>query len=380
MRIAFFTDTYLPQVNGVTRTINRLRSFLAERRIDSIVLAPEDPRGISQEGLFVFKSIALPFYPELRLGIPWDFQVDNIMSKFRPDVVHLVTEYTIGLAGLKWAQKTQTPIVASYHTNFPEYLMYYNLPFLSEAAWHYLSWFHNQCRLNFCPSDVTKDVLVSRGFQNVEVWGRGVDTGLFSPSKKDMALRQKYCGGKDCLLLLYAGRLAPEKDLHVLVKAFEKIKRQFPDTKLVMVGEGPLAQKLKQESCRDVIFTGELGQKELAVHYASCDIFAFPSASETYGNAVLEAMASGIPVVAPLRGGVKENLYPGFNGLDFKPHDAAEMARAIMRLIKYGDVRRQMGQNARHHAESRTWGKAFAPLLEGYYAMAAESRSEQKAV
>ncbi len=176
-------------------------------------------------------------------------------------------------------------------------------------------------------------------------------------------------------MLLYAGRLAPEKNLDVLTNAYSQVKRYYPHTKLVIAGDGPLASKLMQEAPHGVIFTGKLSEEELAVYYASGDIFTFPSTSETYGNVVLEAMASGLPVVAPMCGGIGENLQPGINGLDFRPHNSQDMAKAIIKLIEDEELQRQMRQNARRHAEGRTWDHAFAPLLEGYYnSMAAKQQ------
>jgi glycosyltransferase involved in cell wall biosynthesis len=370
MRVAFFSDTYLPQVNGVTRTLRRLRTFLTGRGVDNIMLAPFDPRGVEDDTVYTFPSVPLPFYPEMRLGLPWESQVDKTLGEFKPDVVHLVTEYAMGVAGLKWAQKTHTPFVASFHTNIPQYLMYYNLPFLSEAAWHYLVWFHNQCRINFCPSQATRELLAARGMQNLHIWGRGVDSHLFHPFKRCPSLRHTYGVTEDACLLLYVGRIAPEKGLEVLTRAFALVNKEIPSARLVIVGDGPLAPKLKQQAQPNVIFAGELAAKELAVHYASGDVFAFPSTSETYGNVVLEAMASGLPVVAPLAGGVTENLVPSINGMSFTADDAVEMAAVLTELINDRGLRQALGHNARQHAEARTWDSAFAPVVDGYYSVA----------
>lgn len=367
MKVAFFTDTYLPQINGVSKTIARLRNYLFNRGIESIVLMPDTGITNNDETVHCFKSLQLPFYPELRLAIPWEREVEAILSKFQPDIIHLVTEFTMGYAGLRWAKKHNVLIISSYHTNFADYAAYYNYPFLSQILWNYLVWFHNQCSLNLCPSNDTLETLKTKGMKNLSLWGRGIDGRLFNPSKKSDELRKKYKVAHEDIMLLYVGRLAPEKDLNVLVDAFKIVKKEYSNVKLIIAGDGPSRQGIEALNIPDIILTGELNQEELAPLYASCDIFTFPSTSETYGNVVLEAMACGAPVVAPLCGGIKENLKNGFNGLSHKPHDAKDMAKAIIKLIDDEKLRSLIGIQARIHAESRTWDQVLSVVVEGYY-------------
>jgi glycosyltransferase involved in cell wall biosynthesis len=365
MRVAFFTDTYLPQVNGVVNTVSRLAAHLKQAGHASLVFAPRDGNAPASGNVHSFFSVKFPLYRQMRVAIPSYQSVERALDCFRPDLVHLVTEYTAGLAGLAYARRHRVPLVSSYHTNMPQYLRYYRIPLLEKGLWHYMRWFHGFSRITFCPSRSTYKLLEERGFNNLAVWGRGVDTGLFHPGKKDYDIRRQYGRGKETLLL-YVGRLAAEKDLDVLLEALRLINARLGNVQLVMAGDGPLREELSRYAPANVTFTGYLREEELAKVYASCDIFMFPSTSETYGNVVLEAMASGLPVVAVDVGGVNENLVNGFNGLAIAPRSAPEMAEAAMRLMREQGERTMMSLNARIHAEKRSWDSAFATLLEGY--------------
>lgn len=366
MKVALFTDTYLPQINGVSKTIHRLRNYLFNKNIDNILLMPELHLLNNEKEVYYFRSLQLPFYPDLRLALPIKKEVDPILNKYKPDVIHVVTEFSMGLSGLKWAKRHDVPIISSYHTNFAYYAKYYNYQFLSNLLWQYLVWFHNQCEINFCPSSDTLHLLSSKGINNLAIWGRGVDIKLFNPAKKNYDLR-KYFNLNDDILLLYVGRIAPEKDLNVLFDAFKIVKNMYHNIKLIIAGNGPLIQNLKELEIPGIIFTGELDQEKLAPLYASCDIFVFPSTTETYGNVILEAMASGLPVVAPYCGGIKENLENGVNGLSHNPHDSNDLAQKILELIYDKNKRYYMSIKAREHAKSMTWENVLSVVLEGYY-------------
>ncbi len=382
LRIAFFTDACLTQVNGVSRTIERLLGFLDERGCKTVVFAPNDPsqpphNQRSRRRTYLYQGIPLPFYAECRLGVPISPRFYEVFTGFKPDLVHIVTEYSMGLAGLHCAWRFGVPAVSSYHTDLSRYMAYYRLPFLTESVWRYLVWFHRQCRLNFYPSQSTGQVLAERGIPHLRYWGRGVDTALFHPGKRDDLLRRRLGQGP---LLLYVGRLAPEKNLDVLFTALTLVRGAYKDAKLVLAGDGPLGPAIRRQPPPGVISTGMLQGEELSRIYASCDLFAFPSTTETYGNVVLEAMAAGLPVVAPLSGGITENLRPGANGLDFPPHQPEGMAEAICRLLQNDSLRCQMSAEARRHAETRSWSNALSPVLEGYREVVPAGRSLPRAV
>lgn len=367
MRVAFFSDTYLPQINGVSKTIARLRNYLRSNGIESIVLIPETGIRNNDKEVYCFRSYRLPFYPELKLAIPTEKEVNIILSKFQPDIVHLVTEFTMGYSGLRWAQRNNIPIASSYHTNFADYAAYYNYPFLSHLFWYYLIWFHNQSHINFCPSHETLEILKSKGINNLLIWGRGVDGEFFNPFKRKPEFRKNFGINADEIALLYVGRIAPEKSIDILFDAFKIVKKIFSNIKLIIAGSGPSESFYKSLNIPDIIFTGELDQEKLSILYASSDIFTFPSTSETYGNVVLEAMSSGLPVVAPFCGGIKENLKDGFNGISYKSNSPEDMANAIIKLINNKNMRKIFSINARKHAETRIWNQTMSVVLKGYY-------------
>ncbi len=382
LRIAFFTDACLYQVNGVSRTVDRLLGFLEEQGCQTAVFAPIDPTqplpGLQpRRKAYLYHGIPLPFYAECRLSMPLSPRFYAAFTGFKPDLVHLVTEYSMGLAGLYCACRFGVPVVSSYHTDISRYAAYYRLPFLSEATWRYLVWFHRQCRLNFYPSRSTGQMLAERGIPNLQFWGRGVDTTLFHPHKRDDLLRRRLGSGP---LLLYVGRLAPEKNLDVAFAALEQVLHTYPEAKLILAGDGPLGPVIRRQPPAGVLPLGMLQGEELSRLYASCDLFVFPSTTETYGNVVLEAMASGLPVVASLSGGITENLRPGSNGLDFPPQRSQGMAAAICALLDNDLLRRQMSVAARRHAETRSWTNALTPVLEGYQSVALAKNPLQQAV
>lgn len=374
MRIAVFTDTYLPQVNGVTKTLSRMKEYMRRADIESIFITPASPVG--DPDILALPGLKFFLYPELSMALPRYFYIRQVMDDFRPQVIHLATELPVGLMGLKYALSRGCPLTASYHTNFPEYLDYYNLSVLEGLAWKYLSWFHSHMRINFCPSQATARLLSRQGFPNLSIMGRGIDDEGFSPGLRSPEWRKSWNIPEDCMLLLYVGRLAVEKELEVLVKACRYLAGG--PWRLMMVGDGPLRQELEQYRDERIIFAGYRSGEELRRIYASADIFVFPSSTETYGNVILEAMASGVPVVAPRAGGVQENLIEGYNGFYFDPHDAQGMAAAIKKLMDDPSLRRELGHNACRHGQSRTWKEVFGQVFDSYRQLIEESSSAHK--
>ena len=374
MRVAIFTDTFVPQVNGVARTVGRLAEALEARGITSIVLSPDT--GLkSGHGYCIYFSpgFNFPFYPECKIAIPNYSDMRRRLDRFKPDLVHLVTEFSMGLCGLRYASMAGIPAVGSYHTNLPQYLSYYGFSFLSHWAWKYLRWFHNRCLINYCPSESSMRLLEGKGIKNLDIWGRGVDNTFFSPEKRRLSFRTRAEVARNGTLLLYVGRLAPEKELDILIGAYCILRKEYRDINLVITGGGPMAAKLMREAPSEVIFTGYLDGEELAAAYASSDIFVFPSTTETYGNVLLEAMSSGLPVVAPNSGGVMENLVHRYNGLACRPHSVGDMAEAVVLLKENPGLRRTLAEQARAHALTRSWDSVFDRLAEGYYGVVSES-------
>ncbi|MGM0471590.1 MAG: glycosyltransferase family 4 protein [Bacillota bacterium] len=367
MKVALFSDTFLPQVNGVTKTLDRLTDYFTKQGIDYLVFAPEDKKGVAlkknTERMFSFSFF---LYPECRVSLPNYFKIKKLLDDYSPDLVHLVTPFNLGLCGLKYAQSSQVPVVASYHTNFTKYLNHYNLNILERPIWRFFRWFHSHSERNFCPSQATLEELAAQGIENLEIWDRGINPDLYSPQLRSEDLRAKY-SLQDKLCLLYVGRLAPEKNLYLLLESLEQINQNYQkEVELLITGDGPLLADLKAEAPENVTFTGYLKGRELSQTYASADVFLFPSTTETYGNVVLEAMASGLPVVGILAGGVKENLIDGYNCLACQENSVAEFTANLERMINEASLRDRLSKQARQHALNKSWDQVFSRLVSSY--------------
>ena len=379
MRIAYFTDTYLPQINGVTNTLKKLGDYLNDRDIKHMFFAPHfNEKFISSDNSPVarFKSISLPFYPECRLAIPSYAKLCRVADKFKPDIIHLTDPLGIDLAGLRYGRDRGIPIVSSFHTNFDVYLKNYNMEYLEGVVWGLFKWFHGFSELNFCPSHDTLQVLEDKGIENLRIWSRGIDTSTFSPNYKDMNIRYRL-KAEDKIIFLYVGRLAAEKDLDILMESIGIVNFSHSDkVQFVFVGDGPYAKQMKERSFDNVKFTGYLKGRELSAMYASCDVFVFPSGTETFGNVVLEAMASGLPVIAVNSGGVKDNVKNGYNGLMCPPRDATSLAGAIIKLAEDKQFIESLAANAREHAATKSWSYIFDQLVSDYSSVLENSQTK----
>ncbi|MEC9489746.1 MAG: glycosyltransferase family 1 protein [Halanaerobiales bacterium] len=369
MKIAIFTDTFAPQINGVTKNLNRLLNYFSVQGIEYLLFAPESEsrtESIYENNVVRLKSMNFFLYPELKFTLPNYLKVRSKLMKFKPDLFHLITPFNIGLTGLYAARQSDSPIVASYHTNFDQYLDYYNLNFLEKAAWKYLRWFHDQALRNYCPSEETRKELAAKNFINLDIWGRGIDSNLFSPAHRNSEFIKKH-NLEDKISILYVGRIAREKNLSLLLNSFESLNQKYGrKIKLIITGDGPELKSLKKEAPDNVIFTGFKKGRELSQIYASADIFAFPSVTETYGNVIIEAMASGLPVVAISAGGVKENLINKYNGLAVKKNNSAEFSLQLEQLLINDRLRDALAHNARQYALEQGWDHVFESLDKSY--------------
>ena len=369
MKVAIFTDTFLPQINGVTKNLSKQLEFFEKEGISYQVFAPDfksDDKNEDTFNTYRVPSLGFFLYPECRLSIPHYYKIKRILKEYDPDIIHTVTQFNLGLCGLKYANKLNIPLINSYHTNFSQYLHYYSLKFLKKPVWSFLRWFHNQGQYNLCPSQITKKELKNKGIKNLKVVTRGINHNKFSPIHRDQRLREKL-NLKDKLCLLYVGRLAPEKNIEILIDSIKKLNENYKNKiKLVLTGDGPSKSKLIKMAPDNVHFTGYLTGQDLEKIYASADIFTFSSITETYGNVILEAMSSGLPVVAMLEGGVKENLVDEYNGLACYNNNVEELTGNIERLITNTDLRQKLAKNARKYALSQTWDKVYIKLINIY--------------
>ncbi|QOR67890.1 glycosyltransferase family 1 protein [Cytobacillus suaedae] len=367
MKIAIFTDTFTPQVNGVARTFQRLVDYLDQNNIEYRLFVPE----AKEEDLYsnqIFRFASLPFflYPECRLALPNVFHIKKELEQFQPDLIHIATPFNMGLTGLFLGKKLNIPIVGSYHTHFDRYLKYYDLQFLSKWLWRYMNWFHRSFQKTFVPSFETKDEVERNGFSNVHIWSRGVDCEKFNPSFSCLGVREKY-EIKAPYIVSYVGRLAPEKDIDVLMNTAEQLPLEV-QSKIhwLIAGDGPLYEELQKSKPPNMTFTGYLKGDELAEIYSVSDLFVFPSSTETFGNVVLEAHASGTAVVGARAGGVQEIIQHNQTGLLCEPGNVEEFAANISKLIMNPIRMREMGLNARNYAKTQSWDSIFANLLLNY--------------
>lgn len=373
MKIAIISDTFYPQINGVCNTLGKMTQYMENNNIEYQFYVPKwgenpDLEQANQDNVERYDALKPWFYPECRLAIPSPYNYERLkrsLSNFNPDIVHIVTEFSLGLMGLKAASSLEAALVMSYHTDIPGYLKHYNLPFMANTLSKYLQWFHSFAELNLVPSQHTMEQLKKNGFRDLAFWKRGINCDTFSPAYRSLELREEFGAGK-IPLLLYVGRIAIEKELDVLVEAANVMNEKGLHFKLAMIGDGPYRKELEAKQIPNIVFLGYKEGLALQQYYASSDIFVFPSSTETYGNVVLEAMASGLPVVAPLSGGIKENLIDNHNGLKFMPGNYRDMAKKIEELILNKDFREQLAQNARKDAEKKTWAIVFDELFNSY--------------
>lgn len=376
MRVAIITENFLPKLDGVTRTLSRLLEHLQLNRHQAILLGPQS--GMEQYAgaeIIGTAGFPLPFYPELKFNFFRPLFVRRL-NEFRPDLVHLVDPVVLGAAGLGAARLLNLPVVSSYHTNLAAYCGHFGFPIFSRPMWNYNRFIHNLCALTFCPSPSTAAMLTKQGFEHVRIWPRGVDTDLFNPHRRCAELRASWLQGRDidtdATILLYAGRISWEKNLRLLTQAYRGM-----DTSrchLVIVGDGPALKEVQQElHGLPVTFTGYLTGEQLATAYASADVFAFPSTSETFGQVVLEAMASALPVVGVYSEGVCDLVQHGRTGylLDAPEANEAEQQvcqyrASLQALVDTPATRQWMGQAGLLEARQRSWHAAMQHLFDGY--------------
>ncbi|MBO9130911.1 glycosyltransferase family 1 protein [Bacillus sp. 165] len=365
MKIAIFTDTFAPQVNGVAKTLERFTKYLERNNMSYHVFAPQN----TAEENFVanvkkMRSIPLALYPECRIAIPNPISIKRELLAFQPDIIHVATPFNMGLCGMYYAKKLDIPLVGSYHTDFDAYLHYYKMDFFSNMLWNYLKWFHRSLQKTFVPSQETLKQLKKKGFQDLHIWSRGVDCSLLHPHYDEATLRKHYnITAKH--IVSYVGRIAPEKDIDTLSSI---MKRTESDASIhwMIVGDGPLASELKEACPHNATFTGYLTGEKLAHVYAASHAMVFPSATETFGNVVLESLASGTPVIGANAGGVKNIITHNKNGYLCEPKQTDEFVARLYDILSNPEKRISLELHAREYALSQSWDQIFSNLLMEY--------------
>jgi glycosyltransferase involved in cell wall biosynthesis len=366
LRVAVITETYPPEINGVANTMRQLVTGLAERGHQVRLIRPHqagDPKpGASDPiGETLVPGLPIPGYRGLRLGLPVFWRLRRVWRDEPPDVAYIATQGPLGRAALRAAEALGVPTVTGFHTQFHQYSRYYGLGFLTGPIEASLRRFHNRSDTTLVPTAELREILMAHGFAKVEVFGRGVDTVLFSPGRRRTDLRSAWGCGPTDPVLLYVGRLAAEKNIDLVLASYAAARAAYPRTRCVLVGDGPERRHLAQAH-PEVIFTGARVGLDLAEHYASADLFVFPSLTETFGNVVTEAMASGLAVVAFDDAAAHRYIRSGENGLILDRGDRDAFIAAILAATTDVQGSRRLGAEARRTAETLGWPRVIAGL------------------
>lgn len=365
MRLALVTETFPPDVNGVAMTLRRLVGGLAELGHAVQVVRPRPrksaPKVDAPCAFAEVMGLPLPGYPDLQFGRPAWGWLRKHWKQQRPDLVHIATEGPLGLSALWAARSLELPITSSYHTNFHSYGRHYGYGFIQRQVLGYFRYFHNVTARTFVPSEDVREMLKAQGLEHLALMGRGVDTQLFSPERRQAQLREQWGAAPEDPVVLYVGRIASEKNIPLTVEAFQAFREKLPNAKMVIVGDGPERQRL-QTLHPEFHFAGMRQGEDLAAHYASADLFFFASETETFGNVTTEAMASGLVVLAYDYAAARRYLRHGENGflapLGQPEAFLQQTATIATAQTAWPAIRRE----ARATAETLSWGKIVAAL------------------
>lgn len=364
MRIAIVTESFLPTVNGVSNSVARVTEQLQARGHQVLIIAPgRGPTRFGTSTVVRTPAVPLPGYHSIPVGLP-STTTFAALENFGADVVHVGGPVALGSWGLSAARRLGVPSVAVYQTDFPRYTRHYRVAAAEGLAWRWLRRIHSMAEVTLAPSTAAAGDLRSNGVPRVKIWGRGVDSERFNPSRRDPRLRRSLMQA-DRVLVGYVGRLAPEKNVALLSSVAD-----IPGIRLVVVGDGPDRRAL-EAAIPDAVFTGYKGGVELARLFASLDVFVHTGANETFCQTIQEALSSGVPVVGPAAGGPLDLIRHGHNGLLYQPDDAISLRQAVQRATQDGPLRQRLASRARPGVLSRTWS-VLSDELVGHYRRAIE--------
>ena len=366
MRIAVVTETYPPEINGVANTMRQLVNGLAERGHHVWLVRPRqatDRGGRAPRGHFLVPGLPIPGYRGLRFGLPVYWRLRHLWLRLRPDVLYVATQGPLGHAALNAALRASIPVITGFHTQFHQYSRHYGLGLLTRPIVNSLKNFHNRSDATLVPTTTLRSQLSEAGFRNVHLFSRGVDTELFDPARRSDALRRQWGCGPDSIVALYVGRIAAEKNIDLALATMDALTARVESVRCVLVGDGPERIRLARAHprCR---FVGAKVGDELAAHYASGDLFLFPSLTETFGNVVTEAMASGLAVNAFDYAAAHEHIRHASNGSLSPVGDDTAFIEQAMADVAEPQRLRAMGAAARRTAESLSWPQVIATVEE----------------
>ncbi|MBB6170702.1 phosphatidylinositol alpha 1,6-mannosyltransferase [Nocardiopsis mwathae] len=359
LRVAIVTESFLPQVNGVTNSVCRVAEHLAARGHEALILAPgAGPAHYAGFPVVRVPGVPLPFYRGFTGGLPARRCLTTALRSFGPDVVHLASPALLGLTAVDVARRWALPTVAVYQTDLPGFVARYGVP-AGDVLWPLLHRIHAAVDRTLAPSSATLRELADHDVPRLSLWQRGVDTERFHPRHRDPALRRRLAPGGE-VIVGYVGRLARDKRVDLLAHVL-----RLRGVRLVVVGDGPDRERLRRR-LRGAVFLGQRTGAELSRVHASLDVFVHTGADETFCQAVQEALASGVPVVAPASGGPLDLVLPELNGLLFAPDSVRELRVAVGRLVHNAPLRDRLAAAARPTVQARTWDVIGDQLLEHY--------------
>ncbi len=366
LKIAIVTETFPPEINGVARTIGRMTAVLAGRGHRIQLIRPRQSQGDAATEdpalrQILVRGVPIPNYRELRIGLPAKRLLMRLWREERPDVVHVITEGPLGSSALRAAKALGLPVASDFHTNFQSYSKHYGLGVLGKFVTAYLRNLHNKADCTMVPTMQVRDQLEALGFRNLTVIGRGIDTGLFGPHRRSENLRRAWGCDDGQPAVLHVGRLAPEKNLGLFIRSVTAMQKVNPDVRAVLVGDGPMCDKLRR-TYPDFVFAGVRTGENLATHYASADIFLFPSVTETFGNVTLEAMASGLAVTAYAYAAAAQYITHGESGLLAPVGQEGAFVQCAVSLVQNPELSRRVRGAARAIASELSWDRVLDDL------------------
>jgi glycosyltransferase involved in cell wall biosynthesis len=327
-------------------------------------------------------GVRLPGYRGLQIGLPAGVALRAAWARRRPDAVYVATEGPLGWSALRAGAALGVPVYSGFHTNFHTYVGHYRAGWLRQAVAGYLRHFHNASAGTLVSTECLRAELAAAGFRNLGVMGRGVDRHRFDPAHRSIALRESWGASEDDRVVLHVGRLAAEKNVTLAIEAYGAMRRVSPRLRFVLVGDGPLGPALRRDHA-DLVFAGFRTGDDLAAHYASADVFLFPSETETFGNVTLEAMASGLAVIAYDYAAARVHIEDGVNGLTVRTGDRQGFRAAAVRLAREPELVAPIRRRARAAMEAVDWAhvvERFERLLTGVARREENDRDEQSTV
>jgi glycosyltransferase involved in cell wall biosynthesis len=364
LTIAVVTETWYPDINGVAHSIGKIVQGLLDLGVHIQLYHLQEDNAIIDDRIeyHALKGKRLPFYKEVKIGFPASRKLQQYWKKSRPDIVQIVTEGPLGYSAMRAARQMHIPAVSDYHTNFQQYSRSYHFGLLENIVFAYLRKLHNQTGMTLVPTQQLRIELEALGFDNVNIMARGIDTKAFNPKHRCEHLRKEWGVVEDHPVVLYVGRVAAEKNLDLAVKTFRYIQQQKPAAKFIIVGDGPVRKTLEQNN-PDFIFCGMQRGQTLAEHYASADIFLSPSVTETFGNTILEAMASGLAVVSYDYAAAREYIVHLENGITAPLHNEENFVQQACELAKSTEHQQQLGKQAHASIQENSWNSVCSNLL-----------------